>query len=164
MTCDCLIWHRIWYNSDITFITNYMKKTGFIWVVIVVLSLYFLVTIISVASRLINPSSILLLPGSSTTLFIIGLFISILAVVITGIFTYKLYKMSTDVIKWAKIAFGYSVLSSLLEFVFTYINRINIPNFTVVIIFGVIITIVTIIIWIIFINHLKKVTDRIGNI
>ena len=135
-----------------------IKKTGFIWVVLAVLSLHFLATISSVLSRLIDPVAYISKVGGTMPLFIMGVIINLITLIVIGIFVYKLYKITSDVVKWAKIAFGVSVATSVIELIFIFINPVDITNTIPTAAVGGVVTVISIALWLMFISHLKKVT------
>lgn len=97
--------------------------------------------------------------STSMPIFIFGIIINVITIIVSGLFVAKLYKMSADSIKWSKIAFTVSVVTSLIEFAFTYMNSARIEHFTATITSEIVVTIITIIIWLAFINHLRKVIN-----
>ena len=148
------------------------KKTVFVWILLVLTAIYLIFGVVSIIFNLININK-LLTPTlfSNPTVNVISLISSIIGLVITAIFFTKLYNVRPDVFKWVHIAFGYSIFNFLLSLYYVVFLGLGLasglsvmfggdPSMSILflpIFFLFIIPLgVIILIWIIFISHLRK--------
>lgn len=129
-----------------------MKKTFFIWTVIVllVLKIIFDVGTFVTVLAFYEASNITSLLLSTDSLILV------LEIVLTIILLAKLVKNSSRSMVWTHIVFGYSILHYLYGLFVVRINGeivgYNLLNY--------ILPLITIIIWITFIKHLKKLHSK----
>ena len=141
------------------------KKTPYVWVIIVITSLFVLGGIFSIVSsinQITSPVEVeegsLDLNQNSTALFI-TLALTIIGVIINILFIIFLAKMNTSALMWTNIAFGYDILSDITNIVV----GILFPSLVggLMAFFGTILFIIfvpiTIAFWVTFYIHLKKV-------
>jgi mannose/fructose/N-acetylgalactosamine-specific phosphotransferase system component IID len=128
------------------------KKTTYTWVILIFLAISIVYNSITILVSLISIDT-LLKPDSlfNPVVNVINLVLSIIGLVIMVIFFFKLYNVTSDIIKWTHISFGYSVFGGafvLINSIFT-IGLLNLSP--MIIALGILV-----IIWNSFVNHLKK--------
>ncbi len=132
-----------------------MKKTGFVWFMLVVAVINVVLAILSLT---------ITVPGTeyagNAALGYLGTLIGVVGIIISVIFIYKLFKMTNDILKWTNTTFGYDVFSMIFSSVVVYINS-NGTNPTTAIISNVIVLIIILVIWSLFNKHLKKITSPV---
>ncbi len=129
------------------------KKSVYVWIILVLFILGITGTLWSLVSGLIN-INVLLTPGllSNPTANIIRLGLYLVDICLSLIFVYKLYNFKQDVIKWTHISFAYIIAYLFLQVILT-------PNLLFAILAfipWIVLSIITIIIWVTFVKHLKK--------
>jgi hypothetical protein len=144
------------------------KKSTFVWIIFVLCAISIISGAIGFIKNLIMPTG---LYGGilGIVLFLIG----VVSLIITAIFTYKLYYLTPDVFSWTNIAFGYQTVSTLIIGVISLMNLLtfgieqDLPDemaagavSTIFIMTTGFITIVSlaivIVLWVFFYKHLRK--------
>lgn len=132
-----------------------MKKTGFVWFMIVITVLGTLIGIVSTIAEYTGSTAISY--TGDPTLGIIGTILNIITFVISIIYVLKLNKMATDSIKWTNITF----ISYIVVLVFSIIGiAINTGDLSAGIISNAPMLVIEVVLWILFYKHLKKVMLR----
>lgn len=132
------------------------KKTIYVWIILILVAIGLVFGIIGLINSFVNINT-LLTPAlmNNPTINIINLVLSAIGIVISGIFFFKLYNVTPDIIKWTHISFGFSVFNMLIGVIFGII----LAGFLGAILSGIGIIIfspILIVIWITFVLHLKK--------
>ena len=129
-----------------------MKKTGFVWFVIIIGTLNFLFVLFLLFNELTGVNEIQFM--GSTTLKVFGVAINVVGLAISAIYIYKLCKMKSDALKWTNISFGYSVFTlifssfSIATSTGKLISAISSNSLSIIVI---------IVLWVLFYRHLKKI-------
>jgi len=112
-----------------------MKKSGFVWFVIIVEVLSIVITVISVGGA-IGLGSLKNVSGMTEAVF------ALIDVILAIIYTVKLFKMKGNLLLWTNIVFSFDLLTAIvLYFLYGSIDFLQ-P--------------IWIIVWILFYRHLKK--------
>lgn len=129
------------------------SRSVYIWVILIIFILGIISSFWSFLSELIN-IKVLLTPSvlSNPTVNIIRLVLYLVTLCLSIIYIYKLYNFKKDIIKWTHIAFGYFVFDSFLNVIFAPNLLFAILAFTLC----VVVSIITVVIWVTFVKHLKK--------
>ena len=145
---------------------NNFKKTPYVWIIIVITSLFVLSGIFSVISsigQITNPAEIeedSIDFNLDTTPLLITLALNVIGVIINILFIISLAKMNISALKWTHIAFGYDILSDIIGII---VVGFLFPGLAggIMALLGVFVFIifvpVTIIFWVTFYIHLKKI-------
>ena len=131
-----------------------MKKSAFIWIVLVVGIIDLLIELGALITRLSGAFGYAYL--GNNILGDVGLIVSLAGIVVSIIYLYKLYLLKADILKWTNITFGYSIFTLVFSSIGILINSGSILGAIFANIFSFIITIV---IWVFFYRHLKKITN-----
>lgn len=120
------------------------KKTIYIWVLIVLEIINIPIILLSLFADLYigNP-----------TLGKIGMLLNMIALIITLIWLHRAFLLKKDLIRWTNINFGFGILLLLFSSLSIYLNTGNIES---ALLGNVILMIITLIIWITFVMHIKK--------
>lgn len=135
------------------------KRSVYVWIIIVLLILGILGSFGYLVSGLINIKTLLtasFLSNPTTNIIRLGLYL--VDLLISIIYFFKLYNLKKDVIKWTHIAFAYFIFQGFSSMILT-------PGLLFAILMfipWIIVTIITVIIWVTFVKHLKK--QEINNI
>ncbi len=131
------------------------KKTTYSWIVLILAAIVIVFGLINTALKLVK-FKVLLTPAlfSNPIVNIINLVLSIIGFVILIMFFFKLYNVTPDLIKWTNITFGYSVFQSVFGVILGVFTTGLIALLLVVPL--IIVLAIIIVVWITFVNHLKK--------
>lgn len=129
-----------------------MKKTGFVWFMIVITFLGTLIGIVSTLAEYTGSTTISY--TGDPTLGVIGTILNIITIVISIIYVLKLTKMATDSIRWTNITF----ISYIVVILFSIIGiTINTGDINAGIAINLPTLILEVVLWILFYKHLKKI-------
>lgn len=131
------------------------KKTTYSWIILILSAIGIVFGLINAVFKIVNIKA-LLTPTlfSNPVVNIINLVLSIIGLVILVMFFFKLYNVTPDLIKWTNITFGYSVFQSVFGVILGIFSAglldllAGIPL--------IIVLAIIIVVWITFVNHLKK--------
>ncbi len=131
------------------------KKTVYTWIILILVAIGFVIGTINAILKLIN-IKVLLTSAllSNSVVNIINLILSIIGLVILGIFFFKLYNVTPNIIKWTHITFGYSVFNGAFSVILSVFS-VGLLALLVVIPLIIVLAII-IVVWITFVMHLKK--------
>jgi hypothetical protein len=135
---------------------NPIKKTPYVWVIIIldiisiILGGLALLAILGGGAALVALGGASIFSGAAGIVMIIGLVITLVSVVLQIVYLVKLIKMRGDLVKWTHIVFGLSVLGSLVGIISSSMSNTSIVGSIV----GLVITGA---VWFTFAVHLKKV-------
>lgn len=120
-----------------------MKKTGFIWFILVIGVLNLILGIASFFAPGVLASAF----SSGKEIF--NTIISVISIVIWAIYLCKLFTMKGDLIKWTNITFGFDIIAIVLS---VFING------GTTIVFYLFSAIIWIVLWVLTYKHLKKIS------
>ena len=126
-----------------------MKKTIYIWVIIVLISISVLTELLSIAGLTVTGLSSYY--GSNVILNYIAVISLVLDIIISLVFLYNLVTLKKDVLLWTNIAFGYTVLRLLFAI---FADVVSIKGTALA---NSIEIVIILVIWSLFYKHLKKI-------
>lgn len=118
-----------------------MKKTGFVWFVIIVGSINTLLMLFG-----------LLMQSNES---VINIVVSVITVLISLVYLYKLFLMKSNLRVWTNIFFGLNIFASIFSVVSIYISSGGINPTSALISNGIVVAAV-ILIWVLFYKHIVK--------
>ncbi len=140
------------------------KKTLYSWIVLIltaILTYQSIIYLITISTGLYNKSNFLipLLQSfwkfSSPLILIFHYCLAIIISIVGSIFFFKLYNVKPDLIKWAHVAFGFYIFSTV-EYLLKVLPLMLVLPFGTGILIEIIEPSIIIIIWVTFAKHLKR--------
>ena len=126
-----------------------MKKTVYIWIIIISLSVSVVTELLAVAE--LGTTDLSLYYGTHTVLNYIAVISLILDIIISLVFLYNLFTLTRAALLWTNIAFGYTVLRLLFAI---FADVVSMKGTALVNGIGLVIILV---VWGLFYKHLKKI-------
>ena len=132
-----------------------MKKTGFVWFMIILTIIGTLLGILSTIAEYTGSTPISY--TGDPTLGIIGIILNVITFIISIVYVVKLYKMTPDSIKWTNITF----ISYIIVLLFSIIGiAINTGDISTGIISNLPVLVIEVALWVLFYKHLRKIMVR----
>jgi len=122
-----------------------MKKTGFVWFIIIIGALNSLLGMF-----VVYPSIIEAVSEKTSLLIVLNLIVSIISIATWLIYLYELLFMKYGALRWTNIAFGFDIFTIIFAIVTT----------SVFVEFELIVGVAWIILWIFTYRHLNKTFSK----
>ncbi len=124
-----------------------MKKTGFVWFILIVGMLNFVLGFVSMLGSIST--------WFSSTVTTVDTLFGVVSLIIWAIYLYKLFVMKNDIVKWTNITFGFDVF--MIAFSTFLLEKITQD----IVIFNLMISMIWIILWLLAYSHLKKIASKV---